>query len=55
MFFGLLAKYISFLSACNETRIFSTDFKEVLTCQISWKSFPWQPTDRHDKARRGIL
>ena len=39
MSLGLHVKYVLFLQDCNETWIFSTDFRDILKYQNSWKSF----------------
>jgi len=47
-------KYPLLLSDISKTWIFSTDFRKILKCQISWKSIQWETncsmrTDRHDE------
>jgi len=41
MYIGLDVKYRLFLSACNETGIFGTDFRKILIHQTLWKSVLW--------------
>jgi len=41
---GLHIKYLLFSSDFNHTRIFSTDFREILKYQIEWKSVQWEPS-----------
>ena len=41
-------RYPLFVSHFKETWIFSTYLKKTLVCQISWKSFQWEPR-RTDK------
>jgi hypothetical protein len=41
---GLQVTWPSFLSDINKFWIFSTDFRKILKCKISWKSFQRQPS-----------
>ena len=62
MYIGLHVKQRLFLSDCNKTCIFSTEFRKILKRQISQKSVKWEQssymriewtdgqTDRHDEA-----
>jgi len=52
MYIGLHVKYRLFLSDLNETRIFASDFRKILKCQISWKSIPWEPSCSMQTERR---
>jgi hypothetical protein len=44
MYIGLHVKCPLFFSDFNESWIFSTDFRKLLKCQISWKSVQWEPS-----------
>jgi hypothetical protein len=44
MYKGLHVKYSLFLSDFNETRIFSTGFREILQYQISLNCVQWAPS-----------
>jgi len=41
---GFRVKYPLFLSDFQWTWIFSTRFRKVSKCQISWKSVHWEPS-----------
>jgi hypothetical protein len=43
-YIDLHVKYSLFLSDCNETGIFSTEFRKRLTYKIYRKSVQWEPT-----------
>jgi len=64
IYIGLHVKYQLFLSGFNETWVFSTDFRKILSYQISRISVYLEPncfmwtdgqTDRHDKANSRFL
>jgi hypothetical protein len=60
MYIGFHVKYPLLLSNFNETWIFSTDFWEILKCQISWKSVHCERsfsmrTDRHSETNSSFL
>jgi len=42
MYIGLYVKYPLFLSNFNKTWNVSTDFPNILRCQISWRSVQWE-------------
>ena len=52
MYIGLHVKCPLFMSDLNENRIFSADFRKIITYQISWKSVQWTPSSlRRDDIR----
>jgi hypothetical protein len=44
MYIGLHVMYLLFLSDFNQTWTFLTEFKKILTYQISWKYIKWEPS-----------
>ena len=55
LYIGLHVKYLIFLPDFNQTSILSTEFRKILTYQISLKSVQWGPScsmqrDSHDGA-----
>jgi hypothetical protein len=52
MYIDLHAKCPLFLSDFNESCIFSTDFRNILIYQISWKSVHWEPSCLMSAGRR---
>ena len=51
MYIGLHLKYPLFFSDFSETWIFSIDFWKIYKYQISWKSFPWEPSTMRTDGR----
>jgi len=57
---GFNVKCLLFLSDCNESWIFSTDFRKILKHQLLWKSVHWEPgysvrTDRRTDMTKPIV
>jgi hypothetical protein len=44
MYIGLHVTHPLFLLDFDEIRIFSIDIRNILKCQISWKSVKWEPS-----------
>jgi len=42
MFIRINVKYLLFCSRFCETWVLSIDFRNILKCCISWKSFQWE-------------
>ena len=60
IYISLHVKYPLFLSDFKETRIFATNFREIVKYKISWKSVQWEPsrsrrTDRRTHMTKQIM